>query len=116
MSGHNKVAIITGAGSGVGRAVAIAFLKDGYRTVLAGRRDEALEETITLSGAAAAQALAVSTDVTDQASVQNLFAADEAGLRPARRAVQQCRRQCAGRDHAGGSFARRSGRRWSTPT
>ncbi|MGO4677245.1 SDR family oxidoreductase, partial [Bosea sp. 2YAB26] len=74
MSGHNKVAIITGAGSGVGRAVAIAFLKDGYRTVLAGRRVDALEETIKLSGAPAAQALAVSTDVTDQASVKNLFA------------------------------------------
>jgi NAD(P)-dependent dehydrogenase (short-subunit alcohol dehydrogenase family) len=74
MSGHNKVAIITGAGSGVGRAVAIAFLKDGYRTVLAGRRADALEETIALAGASAGQALAVSTDVTDPASVQNLFA------------------------------------------
>ncbi|KFC67466.1 Short-chain dehydrogenase/reductase SDR [Bosea sp. LC85] len=74
MSGHNKVAIITGAGSGVGRAVAIAFLRDGYRTVLAGRRADALEETIKLSGAPASQALAVSTDVTDQASVRNLFA------------------------------------------
>lgn len=74
MSGHNKVAIITGAGSGVGRAVAIAFLKDGYRTVLAGRRADALEETIKLSGVQASQALAVSTDVTDQASVKNLFA------------------------------------------
>ena len=74
MSGHNKVAIITGAGSGVGRAVAIAFLKDGYRTVLAGRRLEALEETIKLSGAPAEQALAVSTDVTDKTSVEALFA------------------------------------------
>ncbi len=74
MSGHNKVAIITGAGSGVGRAVALAFLKDGYRTVLAGRRQDALAETIQLSGAPASQALAVPTDVTDHASVQNLFA------------------------------------------
>ncbi|MEN5083417.1 SDR family oxidoreductase [Bosea sp. TWI1241] len=74
MSGHNKVAIITGAGSGVGRAVAIAFLKAGYNTVLAGRRADALEETIRMSGLPAAQALAVSTDVTDKASVQNLFA------------------------------------------
>lgn len=71
---HNKVAIITGAGSGVGRSVALAFLKDGYRTVLAGRRLDALEETISLSGVAASQALAVSTDVTDPASVQALFA------------------------------------------
>lgn len=74
MSGHNKVAIITGAGSGVGRAVAIAFLKDGYRTVLAGRRADALEETIKLSGVDAAQALAVPTDVTNQDSVKALFA------------------------------------------
>ena len=74
MSGHNKVAIITGAGSGVGRSVAIAFLKDGYRTVLAGRRADALEETIALSGVDKSRALAVSTDVTDKASVENLFA------------------------------------------
>lgn len=73
MAGHNKVAIITGAGSGVGRAVAIAFLKDGYRVVLAGRRADALEETITLAGATAANALAVPTDVTDKASVEALF-------------------------------------------
>ena len=74
MAGHNKVAIITGAGSGVGRAVAIAFLKDGYRTVLAGRRADALEETISLAGASSDQALAVPTDVTDKASVASLFA------------------------------------------
>jgi NAD(P)-dependent dehydrogenase (short-subunit alcohol dehydrogenase family) len=78
MASHNKVAIITGAGSGVGRAVAIAFLKDGYRTVLAGRRADALAETIKLSGAPAGQALAVPTDVTDQASVKALFAATKA--------------------------------------
>ncbi len=63
---HDKVAIITGAGSGVGRAVALAFLKDGYRTVLAGRRADALEETIALSGVAAGRALAVPTDVTER--------------------------------------------------
>lgn len=71
---HNKVALITGAGSGVGRAVAIAFLKDGYRTVLAGRRADALEETIQLSGVAADRALAVPTDVTKPDSVKALFA------------------------------------------
>lgn len=78
MAGHDKVAIITGAGSGVGRAVAIAFLKDGYRTVLAGRRADALEETIRLSGAPAEQALAVPTDVTKRDSVKALFAATKA--------------------------------------
>ena len=46
MASHDKVAIITGAGSGIGRAVAIAFLKDGYRTALAGRRADALEDAL----------------------------------------------------------------------
>jgi NAD(P)-dependent dehydrogenase (short-subunit alcohol dehydrogenase family) len=74
MSTHDKVAVITGAGSGVGRAVAAAFLKDGYRVVLAGRRAEALAETIALAGATEERALAVPTDVTDKASVAHLFA------------------------------------------
>jgi len=77
MASKGKVAIITGAGSGVGRAVAIAFLKDGYNVVLAGRRKDALEETIRLAGAGADQALAVPTDVTDPQSVKALFAACE---------------------------------------
>lgn len=77
---HDKVAIITGAGSGVGRAVALAFLKDGYRTVLAGRRADALEETIALSGVAPGRALAVPTDVTDKASVEVLFARTKAAF------------------------------------
>ena len=75
MSSHNKVAIITGAGSGVGKATALAFLKDGYRVVLAGRRAEPLNEVIKEAGATASNALAVPTNVADQASVQALFAA-----------------------------------------
>jgi NAD(P)-dependent dehydrogenase (short-subunit alcohol dehydrogenase family) len=74
MASEGKVALITGAGSGVGRAVALAFLKDGYSVVLAGRRQDALEETIRQSGANARQALAVPTDVTNAASVKTLFA------------------------------------------
>jgi NAD(P)-dependent dehydrogenase (short-subunit alcohol dehydrogenase family) len=73
MSAHNKVAIITGAGSGVGRSVALAFLKDGYRTALAGRRADALEETISMAGVGKDRALAIPTDVTDKASVDALF-------------------------------------------
>jgi NAD(P)-dependent dehydrogenase (short-subunit alcohol dehydrogenase family) len=71
---HNKVAIITGASAGIGRAVAIAFLKDGYRVTLAGRRQSELDETIRLSGVAPSNALAVATDVGSAHSVENLFA------------------------------------------
>ncbi|MGO1078757.1 SDR family oxidoreductase [Inquilinus sp. CA228] len=74
----SKVALVTGAGSGVGRAVTLAFLKDGYRVVLAGRRQDALAETIQLSGVPAEQALAVPTDVTDPNSVRALFDATKA--------------------------------------
>ena len=74
MAGHNKVAIITGAGSGIGKATALAFLKDGYRVVLAGRRQDALEGVIKEAGATSANALAVPTDVSDPKSVEALFA------------------------------------------
>jgi len=69
-----KVIVITGAGSGIGRAVALAFLAQGDAVVLAGRRLEALEETVFLGGAGE-RALAVATDVADPASVNALFEA-----------------------------------------
>jgi NAD(P)-dependent dehydrogenase (short-subunit alcohol dehydrogenase family) len=69
-----KVALITGAGSGIGRAVAVELLGAGYRVVLAGRRADRLDETAGLAGAHAVNALAVPTDITDVASVQALFA------------------------------------------
>lgn len=74
MSSNEKVAIITGAGSGVGKATALALLEKGYRVVLAGRRADALQSTIDDAGNNGANALAVPTDVTDPASVQALFA------------------------------------------
>ena len=70
---EGKIAIITGAGSGIGRAVALAFLDAGYGLALAGRRADALAETAKLSKAPADRVLAVPTDVTDQASVKSLF-------------------------------------------
>jgi NAD(P)-dependent dehydrogenase (short-subunit alcohol dehydrogenase family) len=72
MSASGRVAMVTGAGSGVGRAAALALLAEGYNVVLAGRRRDALEETATL-GAAATRTLVAPTDVTDPASVDALF-------------------------------------------
>ncbi len=72
MASHNKVAIVTGAGSGIGKGVALAFLKDGYRVALAGRRKEPLE-TVARDSGAGKNALVVPTDVADQKSVQALF-------------------------------------------
>jgi NAD(P)-dependent dehydrogenase (short-subunit alcohol dehydrogenase family) len=72
MGTDGKVAVVTGAGSGIGRAVALAFLGAGYRAVLAGRRQEPLEETARLSGAGD-RALPVPTDVTRPESVRALF-------------------------------------------
>ena len=72
-----RVALVTGAGSGIGRAATLALLNAGYAVVLAGRRREALEQTLALAAATPA-ALAVATDVTSEASVNALFAAIEA--------------------------------------
>jgi NAD(P)-dependent dehydrogenase (short-subunit alcohol dehydrogenase family) len=73
MTPNRKVAIVTGVGSGIGRAAALALLAQGYSVALAGRRREALEQTAALVGADAGRALVVSTDVTDPQSVQELF-------------------------------------------
>jgi NAD(P)-dependent dehydrogenase (short-subunit alcohol dehydrogenase family) len=69
-----NVAIVTGAGTGIGRQVALALLREGYAVSLAGRRMERLQETVDQAGAAGARALAVTADVTDPASVRALFA------------------------------------------
>ena len=74
MSSSSKVAIVTGAGSGVGKAAAMALLADGFSVVLAGRRLEPLQAVITESGAGK-RGLAVSTDVSKPSDVEALFAA-----------------------------------------
>ena len=71
MAVHNKVAIVTGSGSGVGRAAALALARDGFAVVLAGRRPEPLAATAALAGAA--DTLCVPTDVSDPVSVRALF-------------------------------------------
>jgi len=69
-----KYAVVTGAGSGIGRAVALSFLQDGYGVALAGRRKEMLEETVGQAGQAGKNALVVPTDVGKPDAVQALFA------------------------------------------
>ena len=74
MKSPNKVAIVTGAGTGIGKAVAIALLQEEYQVALAGRRKERLEQALEDAGPAGARALVVPTDVSDPQSVRALFA------------------------------------------
>jgi len=69
-----KTAVVTGAGTGIGKAAATALLQNGYRVAFAGRRREPLDAAIAQAGAAAGQALAIPTNVADPASVAALFA------------------------------------------
>ena len=74
MSSNGRVALVTGAGTGIGKASALALLADGYSVALAGRRVAPLEETVAEAGADGERTIVVSTDVGDPASVKNLFA------------------------------------------
>jgi NAD(P)-dependent dehydrogenase (short-subunit alcohol dehydrogenase family) len=71
----SKVAVITGAGTGIGKASALALLASGWQVVFAGRRGEVLQKAIAEAGVAASRALAVPTDVGNAESVRKLFAA-----------------------------------------
>jgi NAD(P)-dependent dehydrogenase (short-subunit alcohol dehydrogenase family) len=73
MEESSPVALITGASAGIGKAAALALLREGFRVVLAARRLELLEEAIAESGAPAGRALAVRADVRDPISVRALF-------------------------------------------
>ena len=74
MSTQGKVALVTGAGTGIGKAVALAFLKNGYRVALAGRRQQLLDKTVQDAGADGSRALALATDIVKPDAVRALFA------------------------------------------
>jgi NAD(P)-dependent dehydrogenase (short-subunit alcohol dehydrogenase family) len=74
MSNEDRVAVITGAGSGIGAAVAVRLIADGWKVALAGRREEALHDTASAARDVPGDALALPTDVTDPAAVRALFA------------------------------------------
>ena len=74
MSSLGRVAIVTGAGTGVGKCSALALLEAGYAVALAGRRAELLEAVVAEAGPASSRALAVPTDVSDPQAVEALFA------------------------------------------
>ena len=74
MSTGGKVAVVTGAGTGIGKAVALALLREGYSVALAGRRAELLDKAVAESGAGAGRTLTVATDVGNPESVRTLFA------------------------------------------
>jgi NAD(P)-dependent dehydrogenase (short-subunit alcohol dehydrogenase family) len=74
MTTHDKTAIVTGAGTGIGKAVALALLQDGYRVALAGRRKEPLDAVVAQAGGGGQRALAIPTDVSVPESVRALFA------------------------------------------
>ena len=74
MSPPTRIALVTGAGTGIGKAVALALMREGYAVTLAGRRQDKLDETAAAGEAIGARSLAVATDVSDPASVKALFA------------------------------------------
>lgn len=71
---HDKIAVVTGAGTGIGRAAALALMGAGFTVVLAGRRPEMLEETARLGAETGGRSLCVPTDVSDPAAIKALFA------------------------------------------
>ena len=74
----SKIALVTGAGSGIGRACALALLAEGWTVALVGRRAEALQETVALAGGNAPNALPLPTDVGDDQQVKAAFDAVQA--------------------------------------
>src|ERR1700676_1780731 len=78
MTVPTKTAVVTGAGTGIGKAVALGLLHKGYNVALAGRRREPLEQVVAEAGLSGTRALVVPTDVSDADSVSQLFAKTQA--------------------------------------
>src|SRR6266699_149052 len=75
MNSTNRIAMVTGAGSGIGKRTALLLWEAGYSVVLAGRRIEPLQQTVQEAGGSDARTLVLSTDVSDPEAVSALFAA-----------------------------------------
>ncbi|MBI1280725.1 MAG: SDR family NAD(P)-dependent oxidoreductase [Anaerolineaceae bacterium] len=78
MDSTNRIAVVTGAGTGIGKAASLLLLKNGYSVVLAGRRVEPLQQVVSEAGLPDSRTLIVPTDVSDPQAVDSLFAAAEA--------------------------------------
>ena len=78
MAEGQRIAIVTGAGSGIGKAAALALLREGWSVVLAGRRQDALDEVAAVAKDSNARSLVVPTDVRDPDSIHELFARTKA--------------------------------------
>lgn len=77
MTSSNRIAMVTGAGTGIGKATALALLKNGFSVVLAGRRTEPLQQVVQEAGVSDERTLVVPTDVTNPDAVAALFAASQ---------------------------------------
>ena len=95
----SKIAVVTGAGTGIGRAVSIALSESGFTVILSGRRREPLDETAGVIEKEGHRCLVVPTDVTDEGSVRSLFDQLEVG-EPTRRAIGPQAVAARGQAHA----------------
>ena len=114
MASTSKIALVTGAGTGVGRAAALALMNAGFTVVLAGRRKDKLDEVAGEGAKAGGKSLPVTADIADPDAVERCSQNRE-GVRPPRPAVQQRRHRRPGRADRRSAVRAMAGGR-STPT